>query len=243
VLVGWTLVYERGGTAYWRRAGKNFGISATTNFKGSDLLYVFTSSTEFEPDKSYSRFGAYAVLNHCGDFAAAAKALAKEGFGARQARGDRRGAPQRDQDGETRQGEYHQSGRGIEWLKRGKDADDWILLTNFAAKIESEVTLDDDVETRKEFEIIAGLHGREYSFSVSASQFSSLNWVIERLGARAIVQPGQATARRVAVAIQTLSGEVPERRVSRIQAGAISMETGSTCTPVARLGRTGRFLE
>ena len=211
VLVGWTRVYERGGTTYWRRAGKTFGVSATTNFNGSDLLYVFTSSTEFEPDKSYSRFGAYAVLNHASDFAAAAKALAKEGFGAKQARGDRRGAPQPDQDGETR--EYRQGGRGIEWFKHGKDKDDSILLTNFAATIESEVTLDDDVETRKEFEIIAGLHGREYRFAVPASQFSSLNWVIERLGARAIVQPGQATARRVAVAVQTLSGEVPERRV------------------------------
>jgi hypothetical protein len=212
LLVGWRAVFTRGGVTYWCRPGKNFGISATTNYKGSDLLYVFSTSTEFDADKSYDRFAAYAVLHHRGDFSAAAKALAKEGYGkqredAEEADADNRG---------PEKVEYRQSGQGIEWLKeRGKDkrADRWIPLTNFSATIESEVTLDDDVETRKEFELSARLRGREYAFTVPASQFASLNWAIEKLGARAIVEPGQATARRVAVAIQTLSGEVPERRV------------------------------
>ncbi len=72
---GWTKVFTRNETSYWRRPGKGFGISATTNYAGADLLYVFTSSTAFDDAKSYSRFGAYAVLEHDGDFRAAARAL------------------------------------------------------------------------------------------------------------------------------------------------------------------------
>ena len=53
---GWRHVYDRGDVAYWRRPGKTRGISATTNLGGRDLLYVFTSSTPFEPEQSISRW-------------------------------------------------------------------------------------------------------------------------------------------------------------------------------------------
>lgn len=78
---GWTYLYTHGGTEYWRRPGKREGISATVNFGGSDLLYVFSSSTPLEPDTGYSKFAAYAHLNHDGDFTAAARALAEQGYG------------------------------------------------------------------------------------------------------------------------------------------------------------------
>jgi putative DNA primase/helicase len=78
---GWTAIYTRGATTYWRRPGKALGVSATTNHGGSDLLFMFSSSTVFEADKSYSRFGAYTILDHGGDFRAAARALAARGFG------------------------------------------------------------------------------------------------------------------------------------------------------------------
>lgn len=84
ILTGWTHVFTRGSTRYWRRPGKNDGISATTGHAGDrDRLYVFTSSTEFEPETPYTKFGAYAVLQHRGDHAAAAKALADTGYGHR----------------------------------------------------------------------------------------------------------------------------------------------------------------
>lgn len=84
ILVGWTYVFSRGATKYWRRPGKNDGISATTGHAGDrDRLYVFTSSTEFEPEVPYTKFGAYALLQHHGDHAAAAKALAETGYGYR----------------------------------------------------------------------------------------------------------------------------------------------------------------
>jgi hypothetical protein len=56
------------------------GISATTGYGEGDWLYVFSSSTEFEPERTYTRFGAYAVLEHGGDHAAAAKALQEAGL-------------------------------------------------------------------------------------------------------------------------------------------------------------------
>jgi putative DNA primase/helicase len=75
---GWTWVYGRGGISYWRRPGKDHGISATTNATGRDTLIVFSSSTLFDTaPASYDRFGAYAVLEHGGDFHAAAVHLAK----------------------------------------------------------------------------------------------------------------------------------------------------------------------
>jgi hypothetical protein len=78
---GWTQVFERAGTTYWRRPGKSFGISATTNHGGSDLLYVFTSSSTFDPDTSYSKFGAYTLLQCGGDYSQAALLLSQQGYG------------------------------------------------------------------------------------------------------------------------------------------------------------------
>lgn len=43
---------------------------------GSDLLYVFSTSTIFEAGRAYSKFAAYAILEHGGEFRAAARALA-----------------------------------------------------------------------------------------------------------------------------------------------------------------------
>lgn len=80
---GWTLAYTQGRTSYWRRPGKTTpGISATTGHAGDrDRLYVFSSSTPFDPERPYTMFGAYAVLEHNGDHAAAARALRAAGYG------------------------------------------------------------------------------------------------------------------------------------------------------------------
>jgi hypothetical protein len=86
---GWKLVYTKDGVTNWRRPGKEVGTSATTNYGNSDLFYPFTSSTEFEPNKSYNRFAAYAVFEHGGNFTAAASALAAQGYGRSSGPGDR----------------------------------------------------------------------------------------------------------------------------------------------------------
>lgn len=79
---GWRLVYERGGEGFWRRPGKRQGVSATTGFDGVDLLFCFSSSAApLEPRTWYTPFNAYAVLQHGGDHAQAARSLAERGYG------------------------------------------------------------------------------------------------------------------------------------------------------------------
>ena len=58
------------------------GVSATVNYAGSGLLYVFSSNAHpFEDGKGYTKFAAFALLAHGGDFAQAARQLADEGYG------------------------------------------------------------------------------------------------------------------------------------------------------------------
>lgn len=79
---GWVQVYTgRDGTRYWRRPGKDVGVSATTGRTDGDNLFVFSTSTAFDAEKPYSRFAAYALLEHGGDMSAAAKHLYAEGYG------------------------------------------------------------------------------------------------------------------------------------------------------------------
>ena len=78
---GWELVRMVDGEGYWRHPGKiGANHSATTNYGGYDYLYVFTPSTAFQQERAYSKFDAYALLYHGGDFKAAAKALAEQGY-------------------------------------------------------------------------------------------------------------------------------------------------------------------
>jgi len=85
ILTGWTR-RDRPFAANcygWSRPGKTIreGISATTGRNDADNIYVFSSSTEFETETPYSKFGAYTLLEHHGDYSAAAKALAGQGYG------------------------------------------------------------------------------------------------------------------------------------------------------------------
>ena len=79
---GWKLVSRRGDESYWRRPNAaTEGIDATTNYKGRDLLYVFsTNAAPFETERGYNRFSAYGLLEHGGDYSKAAAALVREGY-------------------------------------------------------------------------------------------------------------------------------------------------------------------
>lgn len=73
---GWHVVDANpDGELFWCRPGKTSGISATTNYAGTDLLYVFSSSTELEAEKPYTKFSAYTALYYGGDFTEAAASL------------------------------------------------------------------------------------------------------------------------------------------------------------------------
>lgn len=75
---GWVLV-SGGENEHWRRPGKTVGCSATLRDR---VFYVFSSNAApFEPDRAYAPFTVYALLEHNGEFAAAASALREQGFG------------------------------------------------------------------------------------------------------------------------------------------------------------------
>lgn len=70
------------GAQGWRRPGKKVGISATTGHGDGDSLYVFSSSVHpMEAGESYSKFAVYALYEHGGDYTAAARDLAEQGYG------------------------------------------------------------------------------------------------------------------------------------------------------------------
>ena len=83
---GWKVDRTSGDVTYWTRPDKSRGTSATTgkcrSELGGDLLYVFTSHGDpLEMDTAYSKFAAFAVLEHRGDYRAAAVALHEKGYG------------------------------------------------------------------------------------------------------------------------------------------------------------------
>ena len=83
---GWEISRVGQDKIYWRRPGKDEGISGTTGHCKTDgsgeLLYVFsTNAAPFQAQQSYSKFAAYTLLTHDGNFSAATRALGSEGYG------------------------------------------------------------------------------------------------------------------------------------------------------------------
>lgn len=78
---GWRQVRQIGNVRYWCRPGKTGrGTSASTRDDGG--LWVWSTSTAFESDRLYSKFGAYTMLAGFGeDYAAAAAQLRRDGYG------------------------------------------------------------------------------------------------------------------------------------------------------------------
>lgn len=79
--LGWKVAYQSAEKTTWTRPGKDFGVSATTNYQNTDKLRVFSTSTIFDAERSYDKFGAYAVIFHNGDFKEAARDLRSQGYG------------------------------------------------------------------------------------------------------------------------------------------------------------------
>lgn len=72
---GWTRLFDHGERTHWCRPGKTPPDTSATTIEDGPL-YVFSTSTEFEPEVGYSKFHAYALLEHGGDDSAAARHLA-----------------------------------------------------------------------------------------------------------------------------------------------------------------------
>ncbi len=81
-VAGWQVVKQRGDVTDLRRPGKDRGVSATWNYYPRKLFVFTTNGAPFEPDHCYDGFAVYALLEHHGDFGAAARELARQGYGA-----------------------------------------------------------------------------------------------------------------------------------------------------------------
>jgi archaellum biogenesis ATPase FlaH len=78
---GWRYLFHRGSVEYWRRPGKDTGVSGTWGYAGEPLFHCFTTSTELESGKSYSLFALYTTLEHGGDYSRAFYDLRQRGYG------------------------------------------------------------------------------------------------------------------------------------------------------------------
>src|ERR671912_755713 len=119
--------------------------------------------------------------------------------------------PRDDENGEPA-ARYRATSQGLVWGKPTRYGISPTPLTNFTAEIVSDIVEDDGAEEKHTFEIEARLRERQRRFEVPASRFASMNWVAEHLGASAFVYPGFGYEKHAAVAIQSLSGEIAERR-------------------------------
>jgi putative DNA primase/helicase len=88
---GWTLTQRAGAVEYYKRPGKDEGgHSASLHAIGHNNFYCFsTAAAPFDAERKYDAFGIYSRLEHGGDDRAAAKQLAKEGYGSQQPNSDK----------------------------------------------------------------------------------------------------------------------------------------------------------
>ena len=110
--------------------------------------------------------------------------------------------------------EYFTNEKGT-W-RRKKDRDGRVVvdqLATFSARITRDITVDDGEAQEREFEIEATVNGRTKRFTVRASEFAAMDWVLEHLGAQAVVMPVPSAKDHLRAAIQQLSGSVPDDRI------------------------------
>ena len=108
---------------------------------------------------------------------------------------------------------YCETEVGLLWMKPTQSGSVPTPLTNFTARIISEIAEDDGTEHRRLYEIEARINGRTHRFMVPAMNFAGMSWVTEQLGATALLYPGFGSKDQARAAIQMLSGNVSERRV------------------------------
>jgi hypothetical protein len=106
---------------------------------------------------------------------------------------------------------YERSDSGFVWHKSTGDGTVPIPLSNFPAEITADTIIDDGVEQTREFSIQAKLKGCDISFSIPASQYPSLAWISEHLGAEALLYPAISLKDHAQFAIQSLSSSIEKR--------------------------------
>ena len=100
--------------------------------------------------------------------------------------------------------------RGNEMVRRGQNGK-FTALANFIARIVSDAVFDDGAVQSREFVVEIELAGHRLTLQMPAAEFSRMVWVLNRLGPRAILYPGQQQHARAA--IQSLSGAIRHEHI------------------------------
>lgn len=95
---------------------------------------------------------------------------------------------------------YYLTQNGIWWRKPGRYGIESEQVTDFCAKIVSEVIADDgSSEEQRIFELEVTVKGETRRLEVPSSKFDSMSWVSAQLGAKAGVCPGKSDHARYAI--------------------------------------------
>lgn len=81
---GWKIVKRQGHKIIFLRPGQTSSQSSGNYDENKKWFSVFTTSSEFEPEKAYLPYAVFAVLECNGDFSAASKKLYDLGYGERE---------------------------------------------------------------------------------------------------------------------------------------------------------------
>ena len=227
---GWKLVGSKGSVDYWQRPGKEHGVSATIGYNGQDTFFCFTTNGHpFESWHGYKKFTAYALLEHGGDFQAAARTAKLECASPSlppEPEADFLPAPDLDALELSVEEEeeldvlpqlsdkwppymvYHGA---IHATERLRDGTNYLKrLCYFIAQIDKEILRDDGQATVRQF-VISGRHenGQPYPPArIDAKDFTAMGWVMDVWGARAIICAGSSAKDKLREAIQQLSKKV-----------------------------------
>lgn len=78
---GWVVCATKGENIHFTRPGKNDGTTSATYHTQKRVLYVFTTSSQFEANKGYNNSSIYAILECDNDYKVLAQKLKSEGYG------------------------------------------------------------------------------------------------------------------------------------------------------------------
>jgi hypothetical protein len=162
---------------------------------------VFDSSTRRDEDTDFNDMAAKSGLE-------AVAARIREVVGEPADIGDPSGSVEDELAGAA-EGYISRDGRII----RSREGGEPLVLANFAARIVSQVIVDDGVERTTRFKVRWRHRSAGGTFEIPAREFAALNWPIQEIGATAIIAAGSATRDHLRAAIQHLSGEVPRQQV------------------------------
>jgi len=107
---------------------------------------------------------------------------------------------------------YFATDQGLFWRRPGRDGESIVQLSNFGARIVTDVIQDDGVEMNRKLTIVATLNGRRQTVTVTARDFPSMGWVCEALGPSAVIFAGYGAKDHCRAAIQVLSPEIKKSR-------------------------------